>query len=284
MPCTATRPSSGLGSNTSIQDSFNLAWKLAYVVRGWAREGLLSSYTAERAPVGRQVVERANQSRRDYAALSDLLAAQPDGTRPRIELIGDSSPDGARVRAALASAVERTNLEFNAHGVEINQRYRSGAVVPDGRDAAQDWPRDQTLYHQPSARPGAKLPHAWLVDGRGRRVSTLDLVGRGRFTLVTGLAGVVWADVVSALDLPHLDVLLIGSPGAQDLYFEWHRRREGPEGSALLVRPDGIIAWRCDEAEVTEGEARTKLASAIDMLLDGAMDTAPGAQRSSGSR
>jgi 2,4-dichlorophenol 6-monooxygenase len=36
-------PSSGLGSNTSIQDSFNLAWKLAYVVKGWAGPGLLDS-------------------------------------------------------------------------------------------------------------------------------------------------------------------------------------------------------------------------------------------------
>jgi 2,4-dichlorophenol 6-monooxygenase len=57
--------SSGLGSNTSVQDAFNLAWKLAYAVKGWSGPGLLESYSAERAPVGAQVVARANQSRID---------------------------------------------------------------------------------------------------------------------------------------------------------------------------------------------------------------------------
>jgi 2,4-dichlorophenol 6-monooxygenase len=44
-----------------------LAWKLAYVIKGYAGPGLLDSYSAERAPVGRQIVTRANQSRLDYA-------------------------------------------------------------------------------------------------------------------------------------------------------------------------------------------------------------------------
>jgi len=48
-------PSSGLGSNTSMQDAFNLAWKLAFVVKGYAGQELLESYSAERAPVGEQV-------------------------------------------------------------------------------------------------------------------------------------------------------------------------------------------------------------------------------------
>jgi 2,4-dichlorophenol 6-monooxygenase len=63
-------PSSRLGSNTSIQDAFNLAWKLAYGVRGWAGPGLLESYSAERALVGAPVVARANQSRVDYGPVN----------------------------------------------------------------------------------------------------------------------------------------------------------------------------------------------------------------------
>ena len=55
-------PTNGLGSNTSIQDSYNLAWKLAHVVAGTAAPSLLASYDAERAPIARQIVERANQS------------------------------------------------------------------------------------------------------------------------------------------------------------------------------------------------------------------------------
>ncbi|HJT94818.1 MAG TPA: FAD-dependent monooxygenase, partial [Mycobacterium sp.] len=56
-------PSNGLGSNTSIQDGFNLAWKLAFVLHGHADQSLLATYSAERAPVGQQIVVRANQSR-----------------------------------------------------------------------------------------------------------------------------------------------------------------------------------------------------------------------------
>src|SRR6267142_525480 len=44
-------PNNGLGSNTSMQDSYNLAWKLAYVIKGLAGESLLDSYDDERAPV-----------------------------------------------------------------------------------------------------------------------------------------------------------------------------------------------------------------------------------------
>jgi 2,4-dichlorophenol 6-monooxygenase len=66
-------PSSGLGSNTCMQDAFNLGWKLAYAVKGWAAPSLLDSYTTERAPVGKQIVARANQSRFDYKYLKEVF-------------------------------------------------------------------------------------------------------------------------------------------------------------------------------------------------------------------
>ena len=74
-------PSNGLGSNTSIQDSYNLAWKLAAVLRGQAGPELLDTYTAERAPVAEQIVARANQSSREFGA---FFARSASGrTRPR---------------------------------------------------------------------------------------------------------------------------------------------------------------------------------------------------------
>lgn len=78
----------------------------------------------------------------------------------------------------------------------------------------------------------------------GRRVSTLDLVGKGRYTLLTGLAGQAWVDAAVALDAPYLRAVVIGRPGAQDLYSNWHAIREIDEAGALLVRPDGVVAWR----------------------------------------
>ncbi|MET0293264.1 MAG: FAD-dependent monooxygenase, partial [Steroidobacteraceae bacterium] len=72
-------PTNGLGSNTSIQDSYNLAWKLHYVLRGLASPSLLDSYDDERAPVARQIVERANQSIADTGRIIAALDV-PDTT------------------------------------------------------------------------------------------------------------------------------------------------------------------------------------------------------------
>lgn len=261
-------PSSGLGSNTSIQDAFNLAWKLAYVIKGWADPDLLESYTEERAPVGRQVVARANQSRADYAPLNELLRGErTKSDRSFVELLQDSGPEGIAARDALVVAVDRKNYEFNAQGVEMNQRYRSRAILTDEDAEPEVWRRDRELYLQASTRPGAKLPHSWLVNAKGYKISTLDVTGRGKFTLVTGVAGTAWADAVAQLPLPFLRVVVIGSPGTGDPYGAWYRMREIEESGAILVRPDGYVAWRHCQTIQTVGDAKRKLLEAVDSVL-----------------
>lgn len=262
-------PSSGLGSNTCLQDAFNLAWKLAFVVKGWAGPGLLDSYTPERAPVGAQVVARANQSRLDYAPLNRCFRdpQAPNPVEAGLALLASPSPEGVARRAALAQALALKNTEFNALGIETNQRYVSAAVIPDSGVGPEPWPRDPTLHAQPTTRPGAKIPHAWLVDVDGRRVSTLDRVGRGRFTLVTGLSGQAWVRAAQALERPGLRTLVIGEPGALDVYCSWQRLREIDEAGALLVRPDGVIAWRERNAVHDTGHARDALESALSRIL-----------------
>lgn len=263
-------PSSGLGSNTCLQDAFNLAWKLAFVVKGHAGERLLDSYTLERAPVGAQVVARANQSRLDYAPLNRCFRdpQAPDPVAAGLEKLADPGPAGAERRAALAEALALKNHEFNAQGVELNQRCVSGAVIPDADGMSEQWKRDPQLYAQATTRPGAKLPHAWLVGRDGRRVSTLDLVGRGKFSLVTGLSGTAWAEAAQALALPYLRTVVVGAPGALDTYYTWHRLREIDEAGALLVRPDGVVAWRCREAVRDAAEAQRQLQRALAAVLD----------------
>ncbi|MFF4800390.1 FAD-dependent oxidoreductase [Streptomyces sp. NPDC001351] len=262
-------PSNGLGSNTSVQDSYNLAWKLALVLRGQAGPGLLETYSAERAPVGEQVVARANRSTGEFVPLFEALGLG-DGL-----VSGDAaagvrrgrlpSAEGARRRRELAEAMQLKHYEFSAHGVEMNQRYVSSAVVPDA-GPAEEWRRDRDLYAQPSIRPGAKLPHAWLVDTTGHRLSTLDLVGGGGFTVVTGLAGGPWAEAArvcaAEFGIP-LKVVRIDEDGARDVYGSWQRVTEGlDERGCLLVRPDCVIAWRCstpvdDPAEAISGLRET---------------------------
>jgi 2,4-dichlorophenol 6-monooxygenase len=263
-------PSSGLGSNTSIQDAFNLAWKLAYVIHGWAGPKLLESYSDERAPVGEQVVARANQSRVDYGPINEAFRTegQADAVAAGLAKLDDPSEAGVAAREALVAAIEFKNTEFNAQGTEMNQRYVSTAVIPDPSAAEEKFARDKGLYLQATTRPGAKVPHAWLVDASGLKVSTLDMTGKGKFTLVTGLAGRAWASAVDKLGLPFLRAVVIGADGARDSYHDWRRAREIGEAGAILVRPDGYVAWRRVNAASGDEEAFHLLQDAISSVLD----------------
>ena len=61
---------------------------------------------------------------------------------------------------------------------------------------------------------------------------------------------------------------MTGSPEAQDLYCEWQRVREIEEAGALLVRPDGVVAWRDKEGTPDAKDAEEKLSAAIRAVLD----------------
>jgi 2,4-dichlorophenol 6-monooxygenase len=245
-------PSNGLGSNTSIQDSYNLAWKLAAVLRRQAGPALLETYSQERAPVARQIVRRANRSSREFVQFFEVLglldAEDEAAMSAAIEERKANTPAGAAKRAALVEAMELKHYEFNAHGVEMGQFYASSAIVPDG-SVRREPVRDPELYFEPSAVPGARLPHAWVGSGRGR-VSTLDLAPMSRFTLFTGIAGERWAEAAAGVGRElgvDLATVVIG-PGRAviDLYYDWARLREVEEDGVLLVRPDKHIGWRSD--------------------------------------
>ncbi|MGW5617400.1 FAD-dependent oxidoreductase [Streptomyces sp. NPDC003877] len=239
-------PSNGLGSNTSIQDAHNLAWKLKLVLDGTAHPRLLDSYTAERAPVGRQVVTRANRSIRETApvfeALDGLAPQTPEQLWANIDARKDATEAAEKQRAALREAIAFKVYEFDAHGVDLNQRYTSGAIVPDGTPDP-GFPRDPELHHQPSSRPGARLPHAWITSG-SRTLSTLDTVGRGRFALLTGIGGQAWVRAAREQDVEIATVVIGPGQEYEDPYGDWARLREIPDAGALLVRPDGFVAFR----------------------------------------
>ncbi len=247
-------PSNGLGSNTSIQDGFNLAWKLAMVLKGQAGERLLDSYDAERQPIARQIVTRANQSIAEtgqiFQALGMTGGVDPETMQRNLEARGDATPAGEAQREAIRRAIALKRYEFDAHGVEMNQRYRSEAVVTDGQ-IEPAFELDQELHYQPTTWPGARLPHAWIYrHGDGAEVSTLDVTGHGRFTILTGIAGKAWVDAAReagarlGIDIP---VHVIGPRQDYiDHRGEWARASEIQESGCVLVRPDHHVAWRAD--------------------------------------
>lgn len=243
-------PANGLGSNTSVQDAFNLGWKLALVCQGLAGDGLLDTYNDERQPVGRQVIDRAMKSVGAFGKIPGVfgVAAGQTDEEGQAALDGFFADDetGRSRRAELRAVLDENEYHFNAHGVELGQRYTSGAVRADGATAPA-YDRDPELYYHPTTFPGAVLPHVWVVR-EGERISTLDLVGKGEFTLLTGTGGQAWTDAAKALSaemgLP-IRVSRIGrGQPVDDAYGDWARRGEIGEDGALLVRPDRHVAWR----------------------------------------
>ncbi len=241
-------PSNGLGSNTSIQDGFNLAWKLAAVLRGEAGPGLLETYSQERAPIAAQIVRRANQSLGEFGPIFQALGMGEEVSQAALEKNLDhlASEGGEAMRAALREAIAFKKYEFDAHGVEMNHRYASDAVLSDG--AAPAFDKDPELHYQPTTYPGARLPHVWLEDAGGNKLSTLDATGGGRFVLLTGISGRAWqaaADTIRQAGGPTIDVKVIGPRQAlRDPGGDWARAREVDDDGAILVRPDHHVAWR----------------------------------------
>jgi 2,4-dichlorophenol 6-monooxygenase len=264
-------PSNGLGSNTSIQDSYNLAWKLAAVLSGQAGEGLLDSYDAERAPVGKQIVVRANKSIEEFGPIFDALGftatGDPAEQIANMRARAEDTPEAAAQRAALREALELKDYEFNAHGVELGQRYASRAVVGDDTPEPE-FTRDPELYYHPTTWPGARLPHCWLGHG-GHRVSTHDITGKGRFAVLTGISGQAWAEAATGATRllgVDIDAHVIG-PGREytDVYDDWARLREVTESGCVLVRPDAHVGWRAHELPA---DPEKELTEALTRLLD----------------
>jgi 2,4-dichlorophenol 6-monooxygenase len=244
-------PSNGLGSNTSIQDAFNLAWKMAAVVKGQAGAGLLDSYSAERVPIARQIVTRANQSIGEFGPIFAALGMGGDvddaKAQANMDARCDATPAAEAQREALRKAIAFKKYEFDCHGVEMNQRYRSGAVVTDGQ-AEPAFTQDAELHYQPTTWPGARLPHVWVFDAQGARHSTLDLCGRSQFTLLTGVGGEPWvaaaANVSAARGLPIRTHVIGPRKAVQDHTGDWARASEVRDAGCLIVRPDHHVAWR----------------------------------------
>ena len=265
-------PSNGLGSNTSIQDSFNLAWKLAKVVKGQAGMALLDSYSAERAPVARQIVTRANQSIAEFGPIFEALGmdggVDHEKIQKNMEARADATPAAEAQREALRKAIAFKKYEFDAHGVEMNQRYRSEAIATDGQ-AEPAFEKDRELHYAPTTWPGARLPHVWVHTDRGDKASTLDLTGHGAFTVLTGIGGQPWLDAARAVGAElGIDIRghLIGPRQHwQDFSGDWARAREVRDSGVVLVRPDHHVCWR---RETVAPDPATELRRVLKTILD----------------
>lgn len=232
-------PTGGFGLNTGVQDVQNLCWKLAAVLKGQAGEELLDTYHLERQPLGLIITRNSLEN-----SLSMGRTARQDTAKlPRSEFL-------------------------NEQGLIFGASYRSAAVIPDGSDPTLV--DDPITQYVPSARPGSRAPHVWLERG-GEAMSTIDLLGRN-FVLLTGSQGAAWAEVATQLAAQRelsFDAHIIGDGGAiSDPGDAWLSAYGIEPDGAVLVRPDGYVAWR-SKTHTTETEQTLKGA------LDGVLCLAP---------
>jgi len=213
-------PSGGFGMNTGISNAVNLGWKLAAAVRGWAGPHLLDTYRTECRPIALRSLDEANVNLRRTL------------DRPLPGHLADSSPEGERVRAEMSERLRRSGAqrEFESMWVHLGLRYVSPAVDPDGTEP----PEGGAGTWRQSSVPGCRAPHAWLPDGR----STLDVFGSGFHLLacadVPGIGPMERA--FAAAGVPFASTVCT----EPDVLYCYERY-------AVLVRPDGHVAWRGDE-------------------------------------
>jgi 2-polyprenyl-6-methoxyphenol hydroxylase-like FAD-dependent oxidoreductase len=132
--------------------------------------------------------------------------------------------------------------------IDLGYRYRSAAVIPDGDDDG----RLLEPTRETKGRPGTRAPHLFLGGG----ASTLDLLGR-HFTLLAGADGEAWCEAARQPGPRGLEAHRILEPAFAEAY------GITPAG-AVLVRPDGAVAWRAKTAESAPAAA---LAGALDSIL-----------------
>jgi 2,4-dichlorophenol 6-monooxygenase len=250
-------PSGALGLNTGIQDSHNLAWKLAAVLRGSAGPALLDTYQAERRPVAQRVVERALYSLFNQIAMTAgtgvTPAGSPEWNRSAFQALFADTPDGRARRALLAEYFNTNRITTEHLGIEIGYDYAgSPGVLSDGTSAPEPDPLGLTYVQV--ARPGHRMPHAWLDRHERRfspaippnRIDTHSLLHPGAFLCLAGADGQAWVDAANEIAAKHGVPIVALSVGRelQDVDGAWTRLRGHGEQGVVLVRPDGFVAAR----------------------------------------
>jgi 2,4-dichlorophenol 6-monooxygenase len=264
-------PTGGLGLTSAIHDAQNLCWKLAAVLRGQAAPALLDTYEAERRPVDERNCQRSLENAANHFFIVGALGVSPERTADEnmvaLRRMWSADPADRAQRSAVLRAMRAQSMEFTELNVEYGYEYASAAVVPDG--SPRKPPVDDIRVYEPSTRPGAPLPHAWIDDEDGDRRALRELVRPGRFLLIAGEDGATWCEAARALaddaDVP-VDALRIGHIDGDlfDPRCTWLRHRGIASDGAVLVRPDRFVAWR---SPTMSDDPRRELAEVFSTIV-----------------
>ena len=221
-------PMGGFGGNIGVQDTHNLAWKLALMLKGIAGPELLATYNTERQPIGE-------------------LAIQQAYTRYVLRVVPERGKEG------MQPIVNDLNME-------IGYGYRSPAIISEPGNEA---PLHGDPHHS-RGLPGTRAPHV-VLEHAGKPISTFDLFTKN-FCVLAASGGGAWCEAARSaaaelglpLDAHHLDHGELRDP--QRRFVEAFGL--SPSG-AVLVRPDGFVGWRAVDASGASAAAMRKVLASL---------------------
>jgi len=270
-------PTGGLGLNTGVQDAHNLAWKLAAVLHGKRDASFLHTYELERRAVAQRNIDISVRNLDRNQSIHALAGAKVDRLKLMVALqnswgfqqlpqswqrwlvreairVGtskyhwcdDAGPRGEALRALLAANLPSGTEHYRVGG-DLGGVYREGAIVPENSPLPEA--ADPIQNYRPTTWPGARLPHLWLTARTGERVSNHDVLEPEGFVLFVHPEGrSVWEPALRQAQLQEpltLRCITIGEGGQySDPLGKWRRLSEVEPTGAVLVRPDGHVAWR----------------------------------------
>ena len=211
-------PTGGHGLNTGLGDVMDLGWILPALIEGWGGPTLVEAYNAERRPVA---LRNGSSSTQNYAVWVE---------RKGRERVLEEGPEAEAQRRVLGKEmVASLEQEFRSLGIAMGYSYSSSpAIVSDGSAPPQD---DPSTYIQTS-RPGHRAPHFWLDADR----SIVDLFGAGFVLLGFSADDLGEERLLREAGVIGMTVKFVRIAGVEAAHLY--------ERALVLVRPDGVVAWR----------------------------------------
>ncbi|EZP26149.1 FAD-dependent monooxygenase [Microbacterium oleivorans] len=258
--CHTHSAKAGQGMNVSMQDGFNLGWKLGHVLTGLAPASLLATYGAERRPVAQQLIDFDKEwsslmarkpeeitDPEDLATYYLATAEFPSGFMTRYErsaIVGGTEherlatgfPVGKRLKSAEVVRVADGNVVHLGHHAKADGRWRVYAFADQSCERLADWAEWFGSASGPVARhtPAGADPDA-VFDAKviyPRSYEDVEMAAvPGVFRPHSGPLGLMdWEKVYAAGPSTWTDV---------DIFAE---RGISPEGAVVVVRPDQYVA------------------------------------------
>ena len=215
-------PTGGLGMNTGIADAHNLAWKLASVLNHHASDALLDTYYDERAPIAKRNIEWSAENAKRFF---DIFKAIQTGDHETLKI-----------------KLHEQQKNLNYEGLDLGFIYHSKAVQSENDQVISVLPDK----YVPTTLPGSRAPYVKLIKD-GKSISTLDLF-ENEYVLLAGSDGRKWQLAANQLALPIKCYRIAADGDLTDPDNNWQKVYEITEAGAVLVRPDGHVAWRSKEA------------------------------------